>query len=78
MGFPLTVVGAAAPAAVCRLGLCPCCPDVGMCLSGVYHHHRITKTDYAQRELLHCSETSMALGVWESVLLCAMRYAARA
>ena len=20
-------------------GLCPCCPDVGRCLSGVYNHH---------------------------------------
>jgi len=29
------VVGAAVPAAVCRWGLAPCCPDVGRCLSGV-------------------------------------------
>ena len=28
--------GAAVPAAVCRWGLCPCCPGVGRCLSGVY------------------------------------------
>jgi len=28
--FPLSVVvGAAAPAAVCRRGMCPCCPGVG-------------------------------------------------
>jgi len=33
------VVGAAVPAAVCRWGLCPCCPDVGRCISGVYNHH---------------------------------------
>jgi len=38
--FPVSaVVGAAVPAAVCRWGLCPCCPDVGWCLSGVYNHH---------------------------------------
>jgi len=29
------VVGAAVPAAVCRWGLCPRCPGVGRCLSGV-------------------------------------------
>jgi len=34
------MVGAAVPAAVCRWGLCPCCPDVGRCLSGIYNHHR--------------------------------------
>jgi len=35
--FPVSaVVGAAVPAAVCRWGLCPCCPGVGRCLSGVY------------------------------------------
>jgi len=35
--FPLSVVvGAAAPAAVCRWGVCPQCPGVGRCLSGVY------------------------------------------
>jgi len=33
------VVGAAVPAAVCRWGLCPCCPGVGRCLLGVYNHH---------------------------------------
>jgi len=33
------VVGAAVPAAVCRWGLCPCCPAVGRCLSGVYNYH---------------------------------------
>ena len=27
------------PAAMCRWGLCPYCPDVGRCLSGVYNHH---------------------------------------
>ena len=32
------VVGAAVPAAVCRWGLCPCCPGVGRCLSGVNNH----------------------------------------
>jgi len=26
------VVGAAVPAAVCRRGVCPCCPGVGRCL----------------------------------------------
>jgi len=35
------VVGAAVPAVVCRWGLCPCCPGVGRCLSGVYNHHHI-------------------------------------
>jgi len=36
--FPVsTVVGAAVPAAVCRWGLCRCCPGVGRCLSGVYN-----------------------------------------
>jgi len=35
------VVGAAVPAAVCRWGLCRCCPDVGRCLSGVYVHHHM-------------------------------------
>jgi len=41
--FPVSaVVGAAVPAAVCRWGLCPCCPGVGRCLSGVYNHHHIT------------------------------------
>ena len=35
--FPVSmVVGAAEPAAVCRWGLCPRCPGVGMCLLGVY------------------------------------------
>jgi len=35
--FPVSVVmGAAVLAAVCRWGLCPCCPNVGRCLSGVY------------------------------------------
>jgi len=45
--FPVSaVVGAAVPAAVCRWGLCPCCPGVGRCLSGVYnHHHRHTHTN---------------------------------
>ena len=34
--FPVSVVvGAAVPAAVCRWGLCPCCPSVARCLSGV-------------------------------------------
>jgi len=32
--------GGAVPAAVCRWGLCPCCPGVGRCLSGVNNHHR--------------------------------------
>ena len=33
--FPVSaVVVAAVPAAVCRWGLCPCCPGVGRCLSG--------------------------------------------
>jgi len=42
--FPVSaVVGAAVPAAVCRWGLCPCCPgpDVGRCLSGVYNGYII-------------------------------------
>jgi len=30
------VVGAAVPVVVCRWGLCPRCPGVGRCLSGVY------------------------------------------
>jgi len=30
------VVGAAAPTAVCRWGLCPRCPGVGRRVSGVY------------------------------------------
>jgi len=35
--FPVSVVvGAAVPAAVCRWRLCPRCPGVGRCLSGVY------------------------------------------
>jgi len=35
--FPVSVVvGATVPAAVCRWGLCSCCPGVGRCLSGVY------------------------------------------
>jgi len=35
--FPVSVVvGAAVPAAVCRWGLCSCCPGVERCLSGVY------------------------------------------
>jgi len=39
--FPVSaVVGAAVPAAVCRWGLCPCCPGVGRCLSGVNNHHQ--------------------------------------
>jgi len=34
--FPVSVVvGAAVPAAVCCWGLCPRCPGVGRCLSGV-------------------------------------------
>jgi len=38
--FPASaVVRAAVPAAVCLWGLCPCCPDVGRCLSGGYNHH---------------------------------------
>jgi len=38
--FPVSaVVGAVVPAAVCRWGLCPCCPGVGRCLSEVYNHH---------------------------------------
>jgi len=41
--FPVSVVvGVAVPAAMCRWGLCPCCPDVGRCLLGVYNHHRRT------------------------------------
>ena len=35
------VVGAAVPAAVCRWGLCSCCPGVGRCLSGVNNHQRV-------------------------------------
>jgi len=35
------VGGAAVPAAVCRWGLFPCCPDVGRYLSGVYNYHRL-------------------------------------
>ena len=31
-----SVVVGAVPAAVCRLGLCACCPGVGSYLSGVY------------------------------------------
>jgi len=38
---PCLRVGAAVPAAVCRWGLCPCCPGVGRCLSGVYNHHHM-------------------------------------
>jgi len=35
--FPVSVVlRAAVPAAVCRWGLCPRCPGVRSCLSGVY------------------------------------------
>ena len=33
--FTRLSVGAAVPTPVCRWGLCPCCPGVGRCLSGV-------------------------------------------
>jgi len=36
------VVGAVVTAAVCRWGLCLCCPGVGRCLSGVYNPRRVS------------------------------------
>jgi len=57
--FPVSaVVGAAVPAAVCRWGLCPCCPDVGRCLSGVYNHHHRPPTIYRSWARRATSSTS--------------------
>jgi len=45
--FPVSVVvGAAVPAAVCRRGLCPCCPGAGRCFLGVIISSALPSVEY--------------------------------
>ena len=41
--------------AVCRWGLCPCCPGVGRCLAGVNNHHHTCTA----RQAHSCNELSI-------------------